>query len=264
MGQVPAGKNFPGAEAPDRRPPEPARLLLIGDGKLARHLALYFTQLGLSFGQWSRRAGGPLGEALAGVTHALTAVSDGAIEAVARDCAEAAPKARRVHFSGSLATPIAWSAHPLMSFPRTLFSPERYARIPFVIENGGPSFGELLPGLPNPHFSIESQEKPLYHALCVLSGNFTVLLWQKFFAEMQERFGIPRESALEYLRAISANLEAESFPLTGPLARGDDATIARNLAALEGDPYREVYLSFVSAYRRQSVPSLHQPEAPAL
>ena len=42
-----------------------------------------------------------------------------------------------------------------------------------------------------------------------------------------------------------------SRALTGPLARGDAATIAANLTALEGDPFHEVYSAFARAYARR-------------
>ena len=40
-------------------------------------------------------------------------------------------------------------------------------------------------------------------------------------------------------------------PLSGPLSRGDQATLQRNLEALKGDPFEDVYRAFVSAYEQQ-------------
>jgi hypothetical protein len=34
-------------------------------------------------------------------------------------------------------------------------------------------------------------------------------------------------------------------------SRGDQTTVQRNLEALKGDPFEEVYSAFVSAYERQ-------------
>jgi Domain of unknown function (DUF2520) len=46
---------------------------------------------------------------------------------------------------------------------------------------------------------------------------------------------------------LARNLIADgSRALTGPLVRGDAATIAANLTALEGDPFREVYSAFAT------------------
>ncbi len=41
------------------------------------------------------------------------------------------------------------------------------------------------------------------------------------------------------------------FNLLGLPVRGDAATIAANLTALEGDPFREVYAAFARAYARR-------------
>src|SRR3954464_13573667 len=100
-------------------------LLLIGDGRLARHLTRYFEQLGLSHAKWSRRkhASGecpPLAELVGTETHALLAISDAAVEPFIQEHAEL-ERAPRVHFSGSLTTPLAHGAHPLFSFAGTTY-----------------------------------------------------------------------------------------------------------------------------------------------
>ena len=94
-------------------------LLLIGDGRLARHLTRYFDQLGLSHAAWSRRmhAEGRRPELKALVhcrTRALLAIRDGAIEPFISAHPELG-SAVCVHFSGHLASPLAVGAHPLYS-----------------------------------------------------------------------------------------------------------------------------------------------------
>jgi len=230
-------------------------ILLIGDGRLARHLAHYFAQLGLRHAAWSRRgqAEGRCG-ALAPLVHAgtraLLAISDAAIEPFVSGHPEL-DGAVRVHFSGALATPRAIGAHPLFSFAGTLYKPELYARIPFVVDAGAPPLASLIPGLPNPSFSIAPEQRARYHALCVLAGNFTTLLWRKLFFELEREHGMARAHALPYLESITRGLAGTGAPLSGPLARGDRATVERNLAALQGDPFEDVYRAFVSAYERQ-------------
>jgi predicted short-subunit dehydrogenase-like oxidoreductase (DUF2520 family) len=105
--------------------------------------------------------------------------------------------------------------------------------------------------LPNPSFFIAPEQRSRYHALCVLAGNFTTLLWRKLFFEFDREFGIAREQALLYLESITRGLAGKGAPLSGPLSRGDEATIQRNLEALKGDPFEEVYRAFVSAYEQQ-------------
>src|SRR4051812_48733010 len=231
-------------------------VLLIGDGRLARHLAHYFNELGLSHRAWSRRMheegrGPPLEALLHSSTHVLLAISDGAIEPFIAVHPEL-KSAVCVHFSGSLATPLAIGAHPLFSFAGTLYQRALYERIPFVIDQGAPPLSTLIPGLPNPSFFIAPEQRSRYHALCVLAGNFTTLLWRKLFFELEAELGIGREHILPYLESITRGLAGTAAPLSGPLSRGDQATILRNLEALAGDPFEPVYRAFVSAYEQQN------------
>lgn len=228
-------------------------LLLIGDGRLARHLSRYFEQLGLCFAQWSRRAHASgrapaLASLVGSGTHALLAISDSAIEPFVKEHPELGTP---THFSGRLVTPLARGAHPLFSFAGTFYTRELYERIPFIVDEAGPGLKELVPGLPNPEFRIDPKRRERYHALCVLAGNFTTLLWRKFFLELDWELGLPREQALPYLESVVRGLTGPGAPLSGPLARGDRATIEENIKALGGDPFEEVYRSFVNAYERQ-------------
>src|SRR5690606_25694883 len=112
-------------------------------------------------------------------------------------------------------------------------------------------FEELLPGLKNKAYEIDPEQKGLYHALCSLAGNFTVMLWEKAFSDFERRLGLPKEVLTPFLHRTAANLansSGEKSVLTGPLVRGDQVTIERHLGVLNGDPYREVYAAFVAAY----------------
>lgn len=221
--------------------------LFVGNGRLSRHLQHYFGLLNLNYRVWTR-GGPPLKVALDGCTHALLLISDDAL----LDFLHTHPELQNhtvVHFSGSLATDLAWGTHPLMTFSQNLYRLEEYREIHFVVDHQAPEFEKLLPGLPNPHHRLDSDLKARYHAECVLSGNFTAMLWSHFFQVLEDKLGLPRQAALPYLRQVAANLQNEANPLTGPLVRGDQATVQRNLQALEGDPYQGVYTSFVQAYQ---------------
>ena len=116
------------------------------------------------------------------------------------------------------------------------------------MDEGRQSFQDLLPGLPNPHHYIKPELRPLYHALCVTSGNFTTILWDRFFASLTDQLGLPVDVAFPFLDQINENLKDRKFPaLTGPIARRDLATIEDNLRALEGDPLQKVYYGFLEA-----------------
>lgn len=227
---------------------------IVGDGKLARHFAHYFNLMNLSYSHWSRRIqaeGGPsFVQALSNSESVLVMISDSAIEPWIKQAhVSGLNPARFVHFSGALVTPLAVGLHPLMSFGNNFYERAEYERIPFISEAGGVGFKEIFPDLPNPSFSIPAETKALYHALCVMSGNFTVLLWQKMFSDLETKLGIPGEVALPYLERVARNLKQDpSAALTGPLARGDGLTIAKNLESLSGDRFQKVYQSFVEAY----------------
>jgi predicted short-subunit dehydrogenase-like oxidoreductase (DUF2520 family) len=225
---------------------------IIGSGRLARHLRHYFQLQGLTYSVWSRaefERGECLSflEACAESTHILWAISDSALQAeIQKAGRELKEKKIHVHFSGALVIPEARSAHPLMSFPSDgLWDLERYRRIPFVIEQDGPEFHSLLPGLPNPFFKIASRLKPLYHAYCVVAGNLSALLWQSVIQRFESKLGLQREILFPYLDQITENLKLSAeTAVTGPLIRQDIATIEKNKAALESDSLLQVYSFF--------------------
>jgi 2-dehydropantoate 2-reductase len=231
---------------------------IVGDGKLARHLCFYLGSLGLPYRQWSRRTHAePANRVLAECPVIGVAISDAAIEPWIRDFTAREQGASKtfIHFSGSLSTDLATGFHPLMTFGPELYPSEQYRSIPFVCDKNGRAFAEIFPTLPNPHFPLSREKKALYHALCVLSGNFTALLWQKIFVDLEAKLGIPAETARPYFERVNANLGANLATdprraLTGPLQRGDTETLQRDLAALEGDPYHRIFQAFMEAFQK--------------
>lgn len=223
---------------------------IIGAGRMARHFCHYLHLLNIPYQQWSRKvdpAHTKLEAIIDRCNPIVILIHDGAIKSFISQHPFLQRKTL-VHFSGSLRTELANSAHPLMTFSNELYSLNDYQKIPFVFEKGRLSINELLPGLSNPSFEIPVDLKPFYHAMCVMSGNFTALLWQKFFTELETVFKIPKEMAFPYLKQISLNLQKDSLSaLTGPLVRKDQATIQANLQALANDPYQKVYQAFLEA-----------------
>jgi predicted short-subunit dehydrogenase-like oxidoreductase (DUF2520 family) len=180
-------------------------------------------------------------------THVVVLISDSAIEEFVEKHLLPADSIV-VHFSGSLISRLAFGAHPLMTFTEELYSREQYLETPFVLDEGAMSFEKLLPGLQNPHYYIQPELRPLYHSLCVASGNFTTILWDRFFTNLTEKLGLPHQIAYPYLDRICENLKnREVQALTGPLARRDFTTIRNNLQALEGEPLQKVYYGFLEA-----------------
>lgn len=241
------------------------RYCIIGAGRLAKHFSHYLTLLNLPYSKWHRKAATyatvtdntsdhTLSDLISSSTHVLLLISDDAIEPFIKEHFPSGPPSNIkhiVHCSGSLVTPLCSGAHPLLSFSEELFDLAHYKQIPFILETNGPKFNDLLPGLPNPYYEIDRALKPFYHALAVMSGNFSTLLWKKLFDEFKDRFNIPPQASFPYLESIMRNIMAPDGPsLTGPLVRGDTETIESNIKALTTDPFRDVYVAFVSAYNK--------------
>ena len=106
----------------------------------------------------------------------------------------------------------------------------------------------LLDRLGNGHARIDASDKPRYHAAAVMASNLVVGLYDMAAGELA-RCGIDRDEAESALAALflgnARHVAADGVgpSLTGPAARGDEATIARHLDVLADNP------EVASAYR---------------
>ncbi len=242
---------------------------IVGDGKLAQHFSHYLKSKNLKVKQWSRKEGAEfcehISDRLAGCDVILVLISDDQIVPFLETHRKFFESKAAVHCSGRVTTPLARGAHPLMSFGPHLYDVETYENTLIAVEGEVAWFQELFPTLENPLFPIDAKDKDLYHSLCVMSGNFTTLLWQKFFADMQERFKIPSHYLLPYLQQIARNLSsAPDQALTGPLARGDIETLRADMNAIAGDPFHEVFESFVRWKSPKALRTLQKRSVPGL
>lgn len=229
--------------------------LLIGSGRTARHFKNYFQQLNLSFSTWDRsQSNSTLLSLVTEATHVLLLISDSAIEGFYKEHLAQSGKVV-VHFSGALEVPGVISAHPLMTFSGDAYPLETYQKVSFVITSSR-DFSEILPDLPNEHYRISVDQKALYHAFCVMSGNFTTLLWKKMSQGMKD-LHLPEHIFRPYLQQIAANILTDSQgSLTGPIARRDLETVKKNDQALAGDPYQKIYRAFLEVYFPESIKEL--------
>lgn len=228
------------------------KYLLIGSGRLARHLSFYFKHLNLNFDTSSRRDHSPseLNNKIKGSDVVLLAISDGGISSFYDSQSENAAEKIWVHFSGALHHPEILGFHPLMSFGSDLYDPKTYLSIPFISEMEQKSFEQVFPELPNPHFKISKEKKALYHAYCVMGGNFTQLLWWMVEEAFEKELGLPAASLHSIKSQVFSNtLKDSKSALTGPLVRGDSETIEKNILALEGNT-PALYREFVNVYQR--------------
>ncbi len=226
---------------------------LIGRGRVATHMARYLEFETRPVVTWHRGMASSPERALDGADIILLAVSDDAIPSLIGDHPELNDRPL-VHFSGSLVVDGVPGFHPLMTFGPELYDRATYRSIPFITEIGHSGFTELFPGLVNPSWPIDPALKPLYHALCVLGGNFTTLVWSKVFEDFEDRLGVPGEALGPYLAQTCHNTSrSRRAALTGPMVRGDRETVARDLLALEGDPAAQVYRACAAMFDLEEV-----------
>lgn len=113
---------------------------------------------------------------------------------------------------------------------------------------------DLVGSLPARWIKISAEQKPLYHAAACTVSNYLVTLTQ-LGIEMLCRVGFPPELAQEALlpliQGTVANLREKKpdVALTGPIARGDAATIAQHVEALRiaNPDWLEVYRHLAEA-----------------
>ncbi|MBI5447278.1 MAG: DUF2520 domain-containing protein [Gammaproteobacteria bacterium] len=225
--------------------------LLIGNGRVARHIQHYFSALSLPFTSWQRTHPlSELQEKAQQASHILLLINDDQIEPFIKQHLSGLSHPLLIHFSGSLHSPLAYGAHPLMTFNTALYTLAHYQAIPFIIDDNAPSMSALLPGLPNNSARLSIANKAKYHALCVLSGNLSCFLWQKLFNSLEHEFNIPASFAHAYLMQQTHNLLSDpQQAFTGPIKRNDQHTLKRNLDSLNGDPFQLIYQSFVDCYQ---------------
>ena len=256
------------------------RIAFIGAGKVGCSLARYLGESGAAdiAGFFSRSessareavefAGGEAFMTLAEVAWAadvvFVATPDGAIREVAEKlavCGADLDGKIVVHCSGATSSEAlaacrgagacVASTHPLYAVSSRFGCWKELGRAWFSLEGDEAAvrtLEELLDRLGNGHARIDASDKPRYHAAAVMASNLVVGLYDMAAGELA-RCGIDRdeaESALAALflgnaRHVAADGVAPS--LTGPAARGDEATIARHLDVLADDP------EVASAYR---------------
>ncbi|MBY0553113.1 DUF2520 domain-containing protein [bacterium] len=227
-------------------------VLLIGSGRLARHLQHWNSLLEKpnSILTWDRsQSTEKLNAALNKCNIVWLAISDSAIVEFYESYLLNSGKTV-VHFSGALNDARILSAHPLMSFPKDFLPSEVYSQIHFVI-SGFDLLHRALPQFNNAFSSVSSNNKALYHALCVLSGNFPQLLWNDV-SEQMHKLDIPEKAFDLYIEQIAQSyLKYKKNALTGPIIRNDQKTISDNLQSLtENSKLRNIYSAFNKEFNK--------------
>ncbi len=169
----------------------------------------------------------------------LLATPDAAIEPVCKLLAPRIPAGCPVvHFSGATSVralaaasgPIA-CVHPLQTVWNE-FGPDQLEGA-YAAVTGDLTIAEpLARQLGMTPFALADGAKPVYHAASAFASNYLVTL-SHVAAGLLERAGIDHDLAVLALRPLQhRTIEVSERAPTGPIARGDAATIAAHLAAV--------------------------------
>jgi predicted short-subunit dehydrogenase-like oxidoreductase (DUF2520 family) len=144
------------------------------------------------------------------------------------------------------------SIHPIKSFARPDLAAQQFEGTFCGVEGDAPALDVLLPlfaAIGAQSVAIDGERKVLYHSAAVVASNYLVTLLDTA-RQLYVEAGIDPETALTMLAPLTRGtleniLQAgPEAALTGPIARGDTQTVARQQAALDalrpalGDLYR--------------------------
>lgn len=203
-------------------------ICVIGAGRAGSALAARLRERGAAV-----RTRGGRGWDAEGAELVLVCVPDGAIAGVAQ---QIEPGPWVAHVSG--ATPLValephrrrFSLHPLQTFTHAR-GPEQldgaWAAVTAETDEARDAALELAASLGLEPFHLADADRPLYHAGAVVASNYLVTLHEAA-AQLLAAAGAPPEALVPLMRRTIEN----GFELTGPIARGDWATVEAHLAVI--------------------------------
>ena len=204
----------------------------------------------------------PYAELASHASHVLIAVSDGAIEPVARELARSKGKLRvALHTCGSYGrevlrplaeTGVACGAiHPLQTIQEPARGAAALRMAAFSVSGDPPALEwaeQIAATLSGRSLHIRGEARTLYHAAAVMASNYIAAVLHGA-EELMLRAGVPESDALHALAPLArASLEnvfrcGPVEALTGPVSRGDAATVTEHTRALgnERESIAELY-----------------------
>lgn len=225
---------------------------IIGPGRAGSSLAHALTQAGWNVAPVLGRDD-ELRAAASGVDLLVLAVPDGAISPVARSVR---PVSATVvaHLSGSLGLDVLAphrrraAVHPLVALPSADLGAERLRGVWYAVA-GDPIVGRVVQALEGRSFTVADEHRALYHAAACIAANHLVALMGQV-ERIVAATDVPLEAYLDLARAALDDVArvGPADALTGPVARDDQATVARHLRALP-PPERPAYRAMAVAAR---------------
>ena len=193
-----------------------------------------------------------------GVDLLVLATPDGSLAEVA---ASVSPVGSTVvaHLSGATGLdvladhPLRASVHPLVSLPDPETGAKRLQGAWFALAGQSSALDlvqRLVEDLDGRAVTVADDNRATYHAAAVVASNHLVALLGQV-ERLAASVGVPLEAFLDLAAGSLDNVRAvgPAAALTGPAARGDEATIAAHLAALPPDE-RATYEALVVEARR--------------
>ena len=207
------------------------RCAIVGAGRLGHALAAALRDAGIEVEGPLGRGTQPRAEVV------LLCVPDGEIQAAA----EATAAQLVGHCSGAttldaLGDREGFSLHPLMTVPAGAKAPFEGAgcAIAGTTERALAAARGLARALRMRPVEVADADRAAYHAAASIAANFLVTL-ESAAERLAATAGVPREHLVPLARAALENWAADGgeHALTGPVARRDEATIARQRQAIE-------------------------------
>ncbi len=233
--------------------PTMRKVQIIGAGRAGRSLGTALRSAGWEVLDYLGRED-DLSAASAGTDMLVIAVPDDSIASVA-ESVRPTPTTLVLHLSGALGLGVLEShprraaMHPLVSLPSADLGAERLRGAWFAVA-GDAAVESLVDALGGRSLAVDESTRPLYHAAAVISSNHLVALLGQA-ERVADLAGVPLEVMLDLARDTLENVRrlGPAAALTGPAARGDEATITRHIQALPPDE-RAVYEALVNEAKR--------------
>ena len=217
------------------------RVRIIGDGRAGGSLRSALRSAGWDVDEPMGRADDP-NAAAEGVDLLVIATPDAAVAEVAAQV-RPVPATVVAHLSGSLGlAPLAPHArravvHPLVALPDVDRGARRLVGAWFGVASAGDPFAtEVVAALQGRALPVVEADWVRYHAAAVIAANHLVALLGQV-ERVADSIGAPLGAFLALAQG-SLDDVAELGPaaaLTGPVRRGDHATVAQHLAALPSE-----------------------------
>jgi predicted short-subunit dehydrogenase-like oxidoreductase (DUF2520 family) len=211
---------------------------LIGPGRAGRSLATALSDAGWGLAGVLGRHD-DLRSAACGVDALVIATPDSAVAAVSA-AVDPSPTTVVLHLAGSLGLdvldphPRRASVHPLVTLPEPGVGAARLAAGGFFAVAGDPLALDLVAALGGQPLAVSDDDRATYHAAACMAANHVVALLGQV-ERVASSAGVPLAAFIELARGAVDDVAAvgPARALTGPVARGDRATVERHRAVLD-------------------------------